>query len=377
MRRQGIEYRLVGGFSFYARAEIRDALAYARLASNLRDSSGFMRVVNSPPRGIGATTLGTLQESARRSGRSLWQALEDELGANLLAARTLKALEAFHTLMLELVADRERVTMSEFFRSILDRTKMLEVLRAENTPESDSRIENLQELVNAAAEAEERGESLAQFLDHAALASDADQFDESARVTLMTLHSAKGLEFSVVFLAGLEEGLFPHKLSTDDDAGVEEERRLCYVGMTRAKDRLTVSWARSRRSFARESFEETRPSRFLSEIPTELLEPVTLSAGSAKPRLAWDNAVNSAADAERFLVARGRAPQKSSTGGLTIGAPAEKRRWKLGTQVRHPKYGLGTVIDCEGDDEDAKLTVSFPGFGTKRLIERYASLRKA
>ena len=377
MRRRGVEYRLVGGLSFYDRAEVKDALAYAKLAANRRDSAAFLRIVNSPPRGIGATTVEKLQESARRTGVSLWQALEDELAAKLLPARTLKALGGFHQMMQVLASGREKTLLSGFFRELLDRTTMLEVLRAENTPESDSRIENLQELVNAAAEAEERGESLAEFLDHAALVSDADQFDERARVTLMTLHSAKGLEFSRVFLAGLEEGLFPHKLSGDDDAGIEEERRLCYVGMTRAKDRLVLSWARTRRSFARESFDETRPSRFLSEIPTELLEPLALSPGVAKPRLAWDNAVNSAADIQRFLAERGRAPQKKTAGGLQFGAPPEKRRWKLGAQVRHPKYGLGTILDCEGDGEDAKLTVSFRGFGTKRLIERYASLRKA
>jgi ATP-dependent DNA helicase UvrD/PcrA len=377
MRRQGLEYRLVGALSFYDRAEVKDALAYARLAGNLRDSASFLRVVNSPARGIGQTTLQTLTEAARRSKVSLWEALEDQLASKLLPARTHKALAGFHALMEELTAERERAPISEFFRTLLERTRMLEVLRAENTPESEGRIENLQELVNAAAEAEERGESLAEFLDHAALVSDADQFDERARVTLMTLHSAKGLEFSAVFLAGLEEGLFPHKLSTDDAAEVEEERRLCYVGMTRAKDRLILSWAGERRSFARESFESTRPSRFLSEIPPELLEPVTLSPWSAKPRLEWANAVNSADDAKRFLAERGRTPERRQSSGLTLGPPPEKRRWKLGTQVRHPKYGLGTVLDCEGDGEDAKLTVSFPGFGVKRLIERYASLQKA
>jgi ATP-dependent DNA helicase UvrD/PcrA len=377
MRRQGIEYRLVGGVSFYDRAEIKDALAYARLAGNLRDSAACLRVVNTPPRGIGATTVANLQESARRGNLNLWESLEAELASKLLPARTHNALQSFYQLMRELVADRARAPMSEFFRSILSRTRLVETLRAEGSPESDSRIENLEELVNAAAEAEERGESLAQFLDHAALVSDADQFDERARVTLMTLHSAKGLEFSVVFLVGLEEGLFPHKLSGDDDAAVEEERRLCYVGMTRAKDRLTLTWARERRSYARESYETSRPSRFLGEIPPELLEPVTLSPGVAKPRLEWGNAVNSIDGVERFLTERGRAPSKGLRGGLQFGQPAQKRRWKLGTQVRHPKYGLGTVIDCEGDGEDAKLTVSFPGYGTKRLVERYAALEKA
>ena len=377
MRRQGLEYRLVGALSFYDRAEVKDALAYARLAGNLRDSAAFQRIVNSPPRGIGQTTLQILMDAARRSKVSLWEALEDALASKLLPTRAHKALEGFYTLMQELTAQRERATMSEFFRTLLDRTTMLDVLRAENTPESEGRIENLQELVNAAAEAEERGETLAEFLDHAALVSDADQIDDRARVTLMTLHTAKGLEFSTVFLAGLEEGLFPHKLSADDAAEIEEERRLCYVGMTRAKDRLILSWAGERRSYARESFESTRPSRFLSEIPTELIEPVTLSQWSAKPRLEWSNAVNSPDAARRFLAERGRSTAQASSGGLTMGPPPEKRRWKLGTHVRHPKYGLGTVLDCEGDGEDAKLTVSFPGFGVKRLIERYASLERA
>jgi ATP-dependent DNA helicase UvrD/PcrA len=377
MRRQGVEYRLVGALSFYDRAEVKDALAYARLAGNLRDSASFLRIVNSPPRGIGQTTLQTLTDAARRNKVSLWEALEDELASKMLPSRAHKALEGFHVLMEELVAGRERAPTSEFLRMLLERSRMLEVLRAENTPESEGRIENLQELVNAAAEAEERGETLAEFLDHAALVSDTDQFDERARVTLMTLHTAKGLEFSAVFLAGLEEGLFPHKLSADDAAEIEEERRLCYVGMTRAKDRLILSWAGERRSYARESFEGTRPSRFLSEIPTELIEPVTLSPWSAKPRLEWADAVNSPDAARHFLAERGRESARKPSSGLTMNPPPEKRRWKLGTQVRHPKYGLGTVLDCEGDGEDAKLTVSFPGFGVKRLIERYASLQKA
>ena len=148
----------------------------------------------------------------------------------------------------------------------------VEILKQENQPESQDRIENLQELVNAAVEAEEQGITLAEFLDHAALVSDADDYDERARVTLMTLHSAKGLEFNVVFLVGMEEGLFPHKLSLDDDAGIEEERRLCYVGMTRARDRLALSWARQRRMYGRDSMEGSRRSRFLDEVPTNLLE---------------------------------------------------------------------------------------------------------
>jgi ATP-dependent DNA helicase UvrD/PcrA len=254
---------------------------------------------------------------------------------------------------------------------------MLEVLKAENLPESESRIENLQELVTAASEAEDRGETLAEFLDHAALVSDSDGYDERARVTLMTLHSAKGLEFAAVFLVGFEEGLFPHKMSMQDDASVEEERRLCYVGMTRARNRLTFSWARARRSFGRESFEQSRPSRFLKEIPVELLETTGAPGMGSKPRTSWENAVNSVAGAEDFLAARRAAKRAAGFGGLSYNQPAPRRkRWKLGTHVRHPKYGLGTVLECEGEDEDAKLVVSFPGYGTKKLVERFASLEK-
>ena len=180
-----------------------------------------------------------------------------------------------------------------------------------------------------------------------------------------------------MFLAGLEEGLFPHKLSLEDDAGIEEERRLCYVGMTRAKDQLVMSWARERRSFAREAFEGTRPSRFLREVPTELVDAVSGGMFGTKPRTSWENAVNSVGSVERFLRERGREPRKLS-GGLRLGAPARgSGRWKLGTRVRHPKFGLGTILDCEGEGEDAKLTVSFPGYGQKKFVERFASLEKA
>jgi DNA helicase-2/ATP-dependent DNA helicase PcrA len=375
LRRHGINYRLVGGFSFYARAEIRDILAYARLASNPRDTASFLRVINTPARGIGDATLEALEATARRQKLTLWEALEQELHERQLPARALKALEGFRALMRDLMADRERLLMGQLFRRILDRTGYLETLKLENLPESQDRIENLQELVNAAVEAAEQGITLPEFLDHAALVSDADDYDERARVTLMTLHSAKGLEFNVVFLVGMEEGLFPHKLSLNDDAGIEEERRLCYVGMTRARDRLVLSWARQRRSYGRDSFEGSRRSRFLDEVPVELLEVVGGQAFAVKPRTTWENAVNSVASAERFLRERGR--PMGGRAGFTHPDPLQHpKRWKLGSKVRHPKYGIGTVLDSEEDGEDTKLTISFPGYGRKKLVERYAALEK-
>jgi DNA helicase-2/ATP-dependent DNA helicase PcrA len=379
LRRNRIEYRVVGGTSFYDRSEIKDSLAYARLANNLRDSSAMQRIINTPPRGIGAATVEQLQALASEREMTLWEALELALapGSDTLSNRSRSALESFHALITELVADHEKLSLSEFFRAILDLTHYVEILDAENNPAAESRIENLRELVNAAAEAEERGERLAEFLDHAALVSDADNYDERARVTLMTLHSAKGLEFNVVFLAGMEEGLFPHKLSADDDAALEEERRLCYVGMTRAKDRLVLTWVRERRIYGRQSQEGSRPSRFLSEIPHELIEPLNATMFAPKPRTTWGNAVNSVDGIEKFFTQRGQGSKTASLApAIPSSRPAARARWRQGSKVRHPKYGVGTVLASEGEGEDTRVTVSFPGYGRKKLVERYASLEK-
>jgi DNA helicase-2/ATP-dependent DNA helicase PcrA len=372
LRRRGLSYRLVGGFSFYARAEIKDVLAYARLANNLRDDVAFGRIVNTPPRGIGETTLGALADSARQNRLSLWEALEHELFQKRLPARALSKIEGFHSLVKELIEERQRLLLGEFFKLILDRTGYLEALKNENQPGSEDRIENLKELVNAAAGAEEQGVTLADFLDHASLVSDADDYDEQARVTLMTLHSAKGLEFETVFLVGMEEGVFPHKLSLDDPDEIEEERRLCYVGMTRAKDRLTLSWARERRSFARDSFEKTKPSRFLREIPQELLKPLSFAVSGWKPRTQWDNAANSVSSVNRFLESRG---MRGSPMGSGARSPANSP-WPIGSKVRHAQFGIGTVLGAEAQGEDTKLTVSFPGYGRKKLMAQYAGLEK-
>ena len=380
LRREGIEYRVVGGFSFYARAEVRDVLAYARLANNLRDSVALFRILNAPARGIGGVTETALESLARERSLSAWEAVEQMLAENsaALQGRALKSLAGFRDLIGTLVRERGNLVLHEFIRSIIERTGYSEMLRVEQSSESEARMENLRELVNAAAEAEERGESLTEFLNHAALVSDADDYDERARVTLMTLHSAKGLEFDLVILAGMEEGLFPHRLSRDEDAALEEERRLCYVGMTRARDRLLLSWVRERRTFGREGAEQGRPSRFLNEIPLALIEPMGSSLPPLKPRTVWANAVNSVEGLASALSARRsrqygadepRIPRRTP--------PAPAGRWARGARVRHPKYGVGTVLESEGDGEDAKLTVSFPGYGQKKLVERYASLEKA
>jgi DNA helicase-2/ATP-dependent DNA helicase PcrA len=379
LRAGGIDYRMVGGFIFYARAEIKDALAYARLATNPRDSAALLRIINTPRRGIGESTLGALEESARARNLSLWEALEQQLaeGRSRLAPRTIEALEGFSELMRALIRDRERLSMREFFQSLLEGSGYLAMLRADDSGESRNRIENLQELVNAAAEAEERGQRLAEFLDHAALFSDTDDYDERARVSLMTVHSAKGLDFSTVFLVGIEEGLFPHHLSVPDEAGIEEERRLFYVGMTRAKDRLVLTRARQRRAFGRQVSEGTPPSRFLREVPAELLERLS-AAGAAKTRTTWSSAVNSVTGVERFLRERHPVSSRARNSGYRAYTRGSSHGgWKRGERVRHPAYGVGTILDREGVGPDTKLTISFPGYGQKKFVESKASLEKA
>ncbi|MGH9357066.1 MAG: ATP-dependent helicase [Terriglobia bacterium] len=379
LHRAELSYQIVGGFRFYERAEIKDALAYARLTLNHQDSAALLRIINVPPRGIGASTLATLRISAEHLGGGLWEAVRQEISARRLPTRSLNAVENFHSVMQRLMEERARLGLAEFFRRILDETGYLKMLEAENLPEAQARIENLQELVNAAAEAESRGETLAEFLDHAALVSDTDEFNERARITLMTLHTAKGLEFSSVFLVGMEEGLFPHKLSLLDQAALEEERRLCYVGMTRAMRQLILTRAVHRRSYGEDYLRGTRSSRFLDEIPADLMESLRAEAPLFKSTPAWDGSLNSVESVEEFLARRRsstpeppRPPVQSP-----LAAPPNSGRWKLGTRVRHLKYGFGTIVGCEGEGDDVKLTVSFPGYGRKKLMERYASLERA
>ncbi|HLI34467.1 MAG TPA: UvrD-helicase domain-containing protein [Terriglobia bacterium] len=376
LRRNNTQFQLVGGFRFYERAEIKDALAYARLAVNPKDNAAFLRIINVPPRGIGASTLSALQAAAQQLGLSLWETVEHELSRGASLPRLRKSLESFAAVVRPLMENHASVSLSEFFRNILDRAGYLAMLEAEGTLEAEGRIENLQELVNAAREAESRGETLSQFLDHAALVSDSDEYSERSRVTLMTLHTAKGLEFSTVYLVGMEEGLFPHKLSLMEDAALEEERRLCYVGMTRARQRLVLTWAARRRSYGEDYLRSTRPSRFLSEVPSSLLDRLDAEAPIFKTRTSWNNAFNSVESIEQFFDKHRPKYSEASQGSGTEVA-STPRRWRLGSRVRHPKYGLGTVVDCEGEGQDAKVTVSFPGFGKKKLVERYASLTRA
>ncbi len=580
LRRFGIQYHMVGGFSFYDRAEVKDILSYMKLVQNPHDSIALARVVNSPARGIGKTTMETLERMALSTGTSTWDAIAAATRDRLLPQRALTALDGFRRLIEDaramlgpdfanaLAADagsapqssvtedetnfdiasfapeddtdfsfgendtpaptviandanssfdtsfnfgfdfgpseeistvapenahdsdaahtpepdtvisfnpfapvplaahtpsrREQIlaaqdltappepeapraadpfrkpgdpaTLPELIRFLNERSGYIRALEDEATPEAFSRIENLKELANAAQDATSRGESLADFLDHAALVSDADQYSAEARVTLMTLHAAKGLEFPLVFLAGMEEGIFPHSRTFTDPAGLEEERRLCYVGMTRAMDTLFLTRARYRRRYGNDMPEASVASRFLEEVPSRLVEDLTPArpqydsnsssrdsddyvrsrfSGSAYatpyPRsngnrnaeagdqhFSYEDedqtgsrpAANRSAlpglstgsgkldNTASFFAARGIKSSPRGRPKLDVPAPTGKTGLLKGTRVRHPKYGEGMVVDRLGDGEDAKLTVQFPGHGVKKLVEKFAQLSR-
>jgi DNA helicase-2/ATP-dependent DNA helicase PcrA len=408
LRRHGRKYLVVGGFSFYQRAEIKDAVAYLKLAMSNQDSVSLLRVINTPARGIGRTTVEQVDAFAREHGLSLWDAVSRMIDQQLFPARAQSALVAFRNMIQELTLRVMNEPLPDAIRFMLDVSGYGKMLEQEGTPESEGRLENLGELVNAATEAAERGETLGDFLDHAALVADADAVDEHAQVSLLTLHNAKGLEFPIVFLAGMEEGLFPHQRSMASVAALEEERRLCYVGMTRAQKRLYLTWAKYRRRFGGGEQERTVPSRFLSEAPQDLIinlgeddsvPQVDLHAEryqvrqSAARNTFTGKTYNSLENISQFFADRGVAfPAQKPPGAAGIppqrppapvGAPVRppaaappRRSARTGMTVEHPKYGTGTVVRREGDGEDAKITVSFPRYGLKKLVEKYAGLKR-
>ncbi|MBV8072363.1 MAG: UvrD-helicase domain-containing protein, partial [Acidobacteriaceae bacterium] len=272
LRRYGRKYRVVGGFSFYQRAEVKDLLAYLKVLLSPQDSISLLRIINTPARGIGRGTIEQMEQYALENGLSLWNALPRMLEAKLFPARAESAINSFLALISELGESVKTKPLAEALRDILEKTGYQTMLKSDLSQDSESRLGNLEELVNAAAEAAERGETAAEFLDHAALVSDADSVDQQAPVSLLTIHNAKGLEFPNVFIAGLEEGIFPHSRSLNAEAAMEEERRLCYVGMTRAEKRLYLTWARYRRRYGNSQPEVCMPSRFLNEVPPSLRE---------------------------------------------------------------------------------------------------------
>ncbi len=491
MRRYSIKYNVVGGISYYQRAEVKDILAYLKFAQIQSDSIALNRIINTPARGIGKTTVEQAEQYAAANGLSLWDATMKLFDENQFGTRAHSAINAFRLLVEDLTAAVQTKPLHEALAYIEERTGYRAMLEQDNTPESQARLENLNELMNAAREAVERGETVDDFLDHAALVAQTDAIDKQAQITLMTLHNAKGLEFPVVFLAGMEEMLFPHSRSILSEAAMEEERRLCYVGMTRAEKRLILTWARYRRKFGGGEQQRSLPSRFLKEIPANLVinlgvpddddedgEPsrpqVDLTAErstvrtEARRNLYTGKTYNSLENVSEFFRQRGMnvpvrgfggpaanppaapppqapkpaapqiahqavspprgfsspgagsaspkfAPRQSDNrqGGLFSDAdsgveqssrppweepsiqvrsqpipppkprvplpsapPAPKRPSSTGTVVEHPKYGRGTIVRREGDGAEAKVVVAFDRYGLKKLVEKFAALKK-
>ncbi len=400
LRRYGRKYVVVGGFSFYQRAEVKDILAYMKVLVSPQDSISLQRIINVPARGIGRTTVEQIEQYGTAHNLPLWHALKRMLEEHAFPPRAETALAAFHRMIEELSETLDSRPIAETLEALLERTGYRKILEQEGTEESRGRLANLDELLNAATDAAERGESLRDFLDHAALVADADSADERATVSLLTMHNAKGLEFPVVFIAGLEEGLFPHSRSLDSESGMEEERRLCYVGMTRAESRLYLSWARYRRRFGGGQPEQSIPSRFLKEVPPPLLDRVRGDQGhidlsaeryqvrdAARRNLYTGKTYNSVDNIRQFFNERGMpAPQgienrpaaaASQAPVNKVQAPVKKATKKFGpgSMIEHAKYGRGTVLRLEGSGEDTKVTVSFPGYGLKKLIAKYAGIK--
>ena len=385
--RRGLRYKLVGGFSFYNRAEVKDALAYVRLAMHPEDDISLLRVLNVPPRGIGKTTVDTLRETARVDETSLWAAIE-KFVSGAAGGRAVTPLRSFQELIRNLQEALATKEPADFLRTVLEESGYMDMLKDRNTPEDVARLENLEELTRAVAESMEAGESFTDFLDAAALVSDADSFEGKPGVTLITLHSTKGLEFDHVFLTGMEEGICPHGRSLNEEKGIEEERRLVYVGMTRARTSLTLTRAVYRRIFGNEQqLRASLPSRFLAEIPGELVETIRGSMAEIGETRRYEPDPEYSYSPDEFLRrVRGKAApaaaapkpaRTTSSFGRTTAKRGANADPMLGRKVRHPSYGVGTVVGVEGDEEDRRLSVSFPGRGTKKFIERYAQLEPA
>ncbi|MFA5627118.1 MAG: DNA helicase II [Thiohalomonadaceae bacterium] len=347
-----LPYRIYGGLRFFERQEIKDALAYLRMLANRDDDASFERVVNTPTRGMGERTMQLVRDQARAGNLSLWQAASEILSQQSLTARAANALRGFFELIESMAGDVTDLELHEQVQHVVQTSGLLDHYRKEKGERGQTRIDNLEELVNAAREFEFAAEThdemtpLDAFLAHAALEAgdvQAEAWDDA--VQMMTLHSAKGLEFPLVFLCGMEEGLFPHRLSMDEPGRLEEERRLAYVGMTRAMQQLFLTYAEVRRLYGEEKY--TRPSRFVREIPAEFIEEIRLRSGVSQPVF---------------------------HAGSTAEISSEQAGLRLGGRVSHSKFGEGVVLACEGQGAQARVQVNFDQAGSKWLVLAYANL---
>jgi len=346
----GIPYRVYGGLRFFERAEIKDALAYLRLVASRHDDPSFERVCNVPTRGVGDRTLDQVRTQARARNISLWESAQQMVAEKQLAARSANALNGFLGLIERIANECGGLALGDQAEHVIQASGLLDFHRNDKSEKAEMRVENLEELANAARNFEHDPadglDPLSAFLAHAALeAGEAEAEAWEDCVQLMSLHSAKGLEFPLVFLTGMEEGLFPHQRSIEEEGRLEEERRLCYVGMTRAMKELVITNAEVRRIYGSEHY--TQPSRFLGEIPVELIDEIRAEPVVNRP--VWNQA--------------GSSNPVPAVGGV-----------KLGSRVRHAKFGDGVVLSIEGQGEHARVQVNFQGNGSKWLVLAYAQL---
>jgi len=352
----GLPYRIYGGMRFFERQEIRDALSYLRLMANRNDDSAFERIVNTPTRGLGDKTLETIRRAARDRGCTMWEASQVMLDEQVLTGRAAGALSRFVELITALEDDTLEMPLHEQTDHVIKYSGLFAMYEQEKGEKSKARIENLEELVTATRQFEKPEEAeemslLTAFLTHAALEAgegQADEFEDA--VQLMTLHSAKGLEFPLVFMVGVEEGMFPSQMSAEEAGRLEEERRLCYVGMTRAMQKLYITYAEMRRLYGQDKYH--KPSRFIRELPETCLDEVRMKAQVSRP---------------------------SSSGRFSQTAVKEnfnETGFSLGSRVMHPKFGEGTIINFEGSGPQSRVQIAFNGEGIKWLVTAYAKLEK-
>ena len=396
--RTGTPYKLIGGIKFYARKEIKDIISYLKLINNKNDNIALKRIINEPKRGIGDTALDKLDQMAQDKGMSIFELIQDNM--NLAGLRSAGNIILFRDMMNDLMSNKETFKVSDLIKRVLKVSGYEDMLNAEGTKETEIRFENLMEFIGVAIEFENENaeNTLEDFLDSIALVSDVDNLDESTEaVTLMTMHSAKGLEFDDVFLVGMEEGLFPSKRSIEEDASTEEERRLCYVAITRAKDQLFLTNTKKRTLYGSTSF--SLPSRFIDEIPDNLLTEDSIenkeSRGIKRQSSFLDDEYKRV---ETYLSNRDRVQSTVSTfkpqnkpkigvsvesflknlGGATA-APQKQiepgeMKYKVGMEVKHKKFGVGTIQNIEPEGDDFKLEIMFENSGFKRLMANFTPL---
>ncbi|WP_160724253.1 DNA helicase PcrA [Bacillus sp. USDA818B3_A] len=384
--KSNIDYSIVGGIKFYDRKEIKDMLAYLRLISNPDDDISLQRVINVPKRGIGSSSLDKIADFAAQHDISMYQALEsvELLG---LSPKITKAAAQFRDLIGNYTNMQEFLSVTELVEEVLDKTGYREMLKAEKSLEAQSRLENLEELLSVTKNFENASEdkSLVAFLTDLALVADIDSLDEDGEkadsITLMTLHSAKGLEFPVVFLIGMEEGVFPHSRSLMEEAEMEEERRLAYVGITRAEQTLFLTNAQMRTLFGRTNMNPA--SRFISEIPEDLIEGVESEKPAAGRTFGAGGrsfgSQGTAFGSQRATFTTPAAPRKPVMRPVSAGASGgEELGWKVGDKAEHGKWGIGTVVSVKGQGEGTELDIAFPSpVGIKRLLAKFAPINKA